>query len=69
MDRTDEDEMKNSGSFLLRDTIAGPEPFENDSALNEMRPLLREDIQFDEFKPKIGHSSNVPNNQWTLERH
>ena len=48
MDRSNEDDaIKNSGSFLLRSTFEEAE----DSALNEKRPLMREDMQFDDFKP------------------
>ena len=46
--RTEEDEVKNSGSFNLKASLG----MSDDSALREQRPLLREDIQFDDFKKK-----------------
>ena len=60
MDRTNEDDVKNSGSFLLRSAL--DEQVE-DSAMYEKRPLLREDIQFDDFKPQIGFSNRKDENE------
>ena len=45
--------MKNSGSFNLKASLG----MSDDSALREQRPLLREDIQFDDFKHKAAKTA------------
>ena len=70
LDRNNEEDIniKRSGSFLLTSSQAVDRKIEEeeaeaveDSALYEQRPLLREDIQFDDFKPfKVQNTNRQP---------